>query len=59
MTQWRIRPGTRLNVGIYNLTDKKYSRWADVRGLSRTTQIADAYTQPGPQLCACPWFRDF
>ena len=45
--QWRIRPGTRLNVGIYNLTDKKYSRWADVRGLSRTTQIADAYTQPG------------
>ncbi|MDH1254204.1 TonB-dependent hemoglobin/transferrin/lactoferrin family receptor [Comamonas thiooxydans] len=45
--QWRIRPGTRLNVGIYNLTDKKYSRWADVRGLSRTTQIADTYTQPG------------
>ena len=45
--QWRIRPGTRLNVGVYNLTDKKYWRWADVRGLTGTTQIADAYSQPG------------
>ena len=45
--QWRVRPGTRLNVGIYNLTDKKYWRWADVRGLAGTTQIADAYSQPG------------
>ena len=45
--QWRIRPGTRLNVGVYNLTDKKYWRWSDVRGLAGTTQIADAYSQPG------------
>lgn len=45
--QWRIRPGTRLNVGLYNLTDKKYWRWADVRSLSASSQIADAYSQPG------------
>ena len=45
--QWRIRPGTRLNVGIYNLTDKKQWRWADVRSLTKTTPIADAFTQPG------------
>ena len=45
--QWRIRPGTRLNVGIYNLTDKKQWRWADVRSLTNVTQIADAFTQPG------------
>lgn len=45
--QWRIRPGTRLNVGIYNLTDKKHWRWADVRNLAGSTQIADAYSQPG------------
>lgn len=45
--QWRIRPGTRLNVGVYNLTDKKYWRWSDVRSLTNTTQIADAYSQAG------------
>lgn len=46
-TQWHLRPGTRLNVGVYNLTDKKYWRWTDVRGLAATTVIADAYSQPG------------
>lgn len=46
-TQWNLRPGTRLNVGVYNLTDKKYWRWTDVRGLAATTVIADAYSQPG------------
>lgn len=45
--QWRIRPGTRLNVGIYNLSDKKHWRWADVRSLTASTQIADAYSQSG------------
>ena len=45
--QWRIRPDLRLNAGIYNLTDKKYWRWADVRGLAASTAIADAYSQPG------------
>ncbi|MEG1734704.1 MAG: TonB-dependent hemoglobin/transferrin/lactoferrin family receptor [Comamonas sp.] len=48
--QWRIRPGTRLNVGIYNLTDKKYWRWSDVRGLTSSTQIVDAYSQTGRNL---------
>ena len=45
--QWRIRPGTRLNVGIYNLTDKKYWRWSDVRNLAANSAVIDAYSQPG------------
>ena len=45
--QWRIRPGTRLNVGVYNLTDKKYWRWSDVRGMAASSAVIDAYTQPG------------
>ncbi|MPM45648.1 Heme/hemopexin utilization protein C [bioreactor metagenome] len=45
--QWRIQPDLRLNVGIYNLTDKKYWRWADVRNLASDITIADAYSQPG------------
>lgn len=49
-TQWRLRPGTRLNVAVHNLTDKKYWRWADVRGLPATTAVADAYSQPGRHI---------
>lgn len=45
--QWRIHKDLRLNVGIFNLTDKKYWNWADVRGLSATSTVADAWTQPG------------
>ncbi len=45
--QWRIRKDLRLNVGIYNVTDKKYWRWSDVRGVASNSAIADSYTQPG------------
>ena len=45
--QWRIRKDLRLNAGIYNLTDKKHWRWADVRGLAANASFMDAYTQPG------------
>ncbi|MDR2335500.1 MAG: TonB-dependent hemoglobin/transferrin/lactoferrin family receptor [Burkholderiaceae bacterium] len=45
--QWRIQPDLRLNLGIYNLTDKKYWRWADVRNLTADTKVADAFSQPG------------
>ena len=45
--QWRIRKDLRLNVAVVNLTDKKYWMWSDVRGLTQTSAIRDAYTQPG------------
>ena len=45
--QWRIRKDLRLNVGLYNLTDKKYWNWADVRGVGSTLATRDAWTQPG------------
>ncbi|WP_415838034.1 TonB-dependent hemoglobin/transferrin/lactoferrin family receptor [Polaromonas hydrogenivorans] len=45
--QWRIKPTLRINAGIANLTDRKYWNWSDVRGLSATSLVADAYTQPG------------
>ena len=45
--QWRLRKDLRLNAGIYNLTDKKYWNWADVRGVASTSNVLDAYTQPG------------
>ena len=45
--QWRISKDLRLNAGIYNLTDKKHWRWADVRGLAANASFIDAYSQPG------------
>lgn len=35
-----------LRGGIYNLNDKKYNEWEDVRELSATADL-DRYTQPG------------
>jgi hemoglobin/transferrin/lactoferrin receptor protein len=45
--QWRIRKDLRLNAAIVNLTNKRYWMWSDVRGLTSTSTIRDAYTQPG------------
>ncbi len=45
--QWRIRKDLRLNLAVVNLTDKKYWMWSDVRGLTSTSTVRDAYTQPG------------
>jgi hemoglobin/transferrin/lactoferrin receptor protein len=36
-----------LRVGIFNILDKRYIEYADVRGLANTSLITDAFTQPG------------
>jgi hemoglobin/transferrin/lactoferrin receptor protein len=36
-----------LRAGLFNLLDKKYIEYADVRGLANTSLITDAFTQPG------------
>lgn len=42
---------TQVSVGLYNLFDKKYVRWADVRDLAASSAATvDAYTQPGRNL---------
>lgn len=52
--QVELRKGLRLNVGLYNLTDKKYWNWSDVRGVTAVAERAaiDAYSQPGRHLRA-------
>jgi hemoglobin/transferrin/lactoferrin receptor protein len=39
--------GLTLRAGIFNILDAKYAWWSDVRGLSATSTVTDAYTQPG------------
>jgi hemoglobin/transferrin/lactoferrin receptor protein len=43
----RLTQGLTLRAGIFNLLDKKYAWWNDVRGLAASSTITDAYTQPG------------
>lgn len=47
-----LTPQITVRVAAYNLTDKKYWWWSDVRGQSATAATLDAYTQPGRNFSA-------
>lgn len=44
---WQLSEAVSVNAGLFNLTDKQYSQWGDVRGLSASNVGLDRYTQPG------------
>lgn len=44
---WNVTDFATLRAGVFNLTDQTYWYWSDVRGLSTTSVVRDAYTQPG------------
>lgn len=53
LTGWyHFNRNASLNVGIFNLFDKKYYEWADVRDVAATSTIIDAYSQPGRNFSA-------
>lgn len=41
-----------LRIGVFNVLDEDYAWWSDVRGLSPTSTVTDAYTQPGRNVSA-------
>ena len=47
---YRIKPSWRVAAFVTNLTDSKYWRWSDVRGIAANSPVLDAYTAPGRQL---------
>nr|WP_315464352.1 TonB-dependent hemoglobin/transferrin/lactoferrin family receptor [uncultured Rhodoferax sp.] len=49
LTGWyQFSKATKLNAGLYNVFDKKYIQWADIRDLSvANASQADAYTATG------------
>ena len=47
---WQITPVWSLSARIDNVTDRKYWRWTDVRGLTAASAALDAYTAPGRQF---------
>jgi hemoglobin/transferrin/lactoferrin receptor protein len=44
---WAVSDRVRVNAGVFNLTDQTYFWWSDVRGLSASSSVLDAYSQPG------------
>jgi hemoglobin/transferrin/lactoferrin receptor protein len=49
----RVAEAFTVRVGVFNLTNRKYIWWSDVRGLDASAAAtADAYTQPGRNVSA-------
>jgi hemoglobin/transferrin/lactoferrin receptor protein len=44
---YRVNKQLTVNAGVFNLFDKKYFNWSDVRNLTPTYGQVDAYSQPG------------
>ncbi len=44
---WNVTERATLRAGAFNVFDETYGWWSDVRGLSATSAVKDAYTQPG------------
>lgn len=53
----RVMDALTLRAGVFNILDKKYSWWSDVRGLAATSLVTDAYTQPGRNASVSLSFR--
>ena len=48
LTAWvKPLPSLEIAAGAFNVTDRKYWLWPDVRGLTNVTAGFDRYTQPG------------
>ncbi len=44
---WQVHDRLRLNLGLFNLGDRRYWRWANVRGLAANTPNLGFYSQAG------------
>lgn len=44
---WNLGSGVSVNAGLFNLTDKQYWQWGDVRSLTENSQSLNRYSQPG------------
>jgi hemoglobin/transferrin/lactoferrin receptor protein len=53
MAHWKFAPGARIDLGVFNLGDRKYTDWADVPpGVAAASATLDRYTRPGRTVSA-------
>ena len=44
---WNLSERVTARIGVFNVFDETYSWWSDVAGVSNTSLVKNAYTQPG------------
>jgi hemoglobin/transferrin/lactoferrin receptor protein len=44
---WNVTDTVTARAGVFNVFDETYAWWSDVRGVETSSDIKDAYTQPG------------
>jgi len=44
---WNVTDTVTARAGVFNVFDETYGWWSDIRGVSNTSAVIDAYTQPG------------
>ncbi|PZO52297.1 MAG: TonB-dependent hemoglobin/transferrin/lactoferrin family receptor [Alphaproteobacteria bacterium] len=54
---WHPTDAATVRVGVFNVTDEEYWWWSDARGLSATSAVRDAYTQPGRNVSVSLAYR--
>ena len=42
-----VTDALKLRAGVFNISNETYAYWQDVRGLSASSSVTDAYTRPG------------
>jgi hemoglobin/transferrin/lactoferrin receptor protein len=47
LAHWDLAPDATINIGLFNLADRKYWDWADVGGVAADSAVLDRYTRPG------------
>jgi hemoglobin/transferrin/lactoferrin receptor protein len=50
LATWHINELLRIDAGVFNLTDKRYWRWADVQGRPAADPALERYTRAGRNL---------
>jgi hemoglobin/transferrin/lactoferrin receptor protein len=56
LSQWQVSHAIRLDAGLFNLTDRQYFDWADVRGRRANDPAALRFSRPGRSLGAALHF---
>jgi|CXWL01.1.fsa_nt_gi hemoglobin/transferrin/lactoferrin receptor protein len=54
---WNLTESATMRIGVFNATDESYWWWSDVRGLSSSSVVRDAWSQPGRNVSASIAYR--
>lgn len=52
LADWRLSGHAQVDFGVFNLTDRRYWEWTDVRGRLASDTTLDFYTRPGRSIGA-------